>query len=110
MRPRASSHDFASNNNTGISIGEAWREPLKPCEIERGQRLGALLREARGSASIGAMAATAGMSVETLRKIETGRISTPSFFTVAALADVLGLSLDDVAEFAVPDDTGSQAS
>ncbi len=45
------------------------------------------------------MAVAAGMSVETLRKIETGRISTPSFFTVVALADVLGLSLDDVAEF-----------
>jgi transcriptional regulator with XRE-family HTH domain len=75
------------------------RVPLTPGEVERGHRLGALLREARGSASIGAVAVAAGMSVETLRKIETGRISTPSFFTVVALADVLGLSLDDVAEF-----------
>ena len=33
---------------------------------------------------------------ETLRKIETGRIATPAFFTVAALAAALGLSLEDV--------------
>ncbi len=38
----------------------------------------------------------AGVSPETLRKIETGRVATPAFPTVAAIADVLGLSLDDV--------------
>ena len=38
----------------------------------------------------------AGVSPETLRKIETGRVATPSFPTVAALADVLELSLDEV--------------
>ena len=38
----------------------------------------------------------AGISPETLRKIETGRITTPAFSTVAAIADVLRLSLDDV--------------
>lgn len=36
------------------------------------------------------------VSPETLRKIETGRVATPAFSTVAALADVLGLSLDAV--------------
>jgi transcriptional regulator with XRE-family HTH domain len=71
------------------------REPLKPWEIERGRRLGALLRAARGPASLGDVASAAGISVETLRKIETGRIPTPAFFTVVALARVLGLSLDD---------------
>lgn len=35
----------------------------------------------------------AGVPVETLRKIETGRIATPAFFTVAALGSVLGLDL-----------------
>jgi hypothetical protein len=35
--------------------------------------------------------------VETLRKIESGRIPTPAFFTVAALAATLGLRLEDVA-------------
>lgn len=43
------------------------------------------------------VAALAGMSAETLRKIESGRVPTPAFFTVAALAAVLGLSLDDLA-------------
>ncbi|CAM5715320.1 helix-turn-helix domain-containing protein, partial [Streptomyces canarius] len=42
------------------------------------------------------VAAEAGVSAETLRKIETGRAPTPTFFTVAALARVLGLSMDDL--------------
>jgi transcriptional regulator with XRE-family HTH domain len=71
------------------------RDPLKPWEVERGRRLGAVLRAARGSATLGQVASAAGISVETLRKIETGRIPTPAFFTVVALARVLGLSLDD---------------
>lgn len=41
-------------------------------------------------------ALAAGVSPETLRKIETGRIATPAFSTVAAIADVVGLSLDEV--------------
>jgi len=72
------------------------RDPLKPWEIERGRQLGAILRQARGPASLGEVAVAAGISVETLRKIETGRIPTPAFFTVAALARVLDLSLDDL--------------
>lgn len=42
------------------------------------------------------VAAAAGISVETLRKIERGRIPTPAFFTVAAIAEAVGLSLDEV--------------
>ena len=38
----------------------------------------------------------AGLSPETLRKIETGRVATPAFSTIAAIASVLGLSLDAV--------------
>ena len=34
------------------------------------------------------------VSPETLRKIESGRVATPAFPTIAAIADVLGLSLD----------------
>ncbi len=46
----------------------------------------------------------AGVSPETLRKIETGRVATPAFPTIAAIADVLGLSLDAVwAEISQPD-------
>ena len=36
------------------------------------------------------------VSPETLRKIESGRVATPAFPTIAAIADVLGLSLDAV--------------
>lgn len=42
------------------------------------------------------VAVAAGISPETLRKIETGRVATPAFSTIAAIATVLGLSLDDV--------------
>jgi hypothetical protein len=40
------------------------------------------------------VAAASGVPVETLRKIEAGRIPTPAFFTVAALAAAVGLPLD----------------
>jgi transcriptional regulator with XRE-family HTH domain len=70
------------------------RLPLTPAEVERGQRLGALLRRARGESSMLTTALDAGVSPETLRKIESGRVATPAFSTIAAIADVLGLSLD----------------
>ncbi|MFI6597361.1 helix-turn-helix domain-containing protein [Nonomuraea sp. NPDC050536] len=73
------------------------RPPLSPEERLRGEQLGTLLRHARGERSIVEVAAAAGMSAETLRKIETGRIATPAFFTIAALADVLGVPLDYLA-------------
>ena len=70
------------------------RLPHTAAELERGQHLGALLRRARGERSMLDIALEAGVSPETLRKIETGRVATPSFPTVAAIAAVLGLSLD----------------
>ncbi|CAH0279815.1 hypothetical protein SRABI83_03890 [Arthrobacter sp. Bi83] len=72
------------------------RLPLTFDEVERGQRLGALLRRARGQRSMLDIALNARVSPETLRKIETGRVATPAFPTIAAIADVLGLSLDVV--------------
>jgi transcriptional regulator with XRE-family HTH domain len=72
------------------------RLPLTPDELERGQRLGALLRRARADRSMLDVALEARVSPETLRKIETGRVATPAFQTIAALAHVLGLSLDTV--------------
>jgi len=72
------------------------RVPLTTSERERGERLGRLLRRARGERSMVDVAAMAGISVETLRKIETGRVPTPAFFTVAAVARAVGVSLDDL--------------
>ncbi|MEW2631465.1 helix-turn-helix transcriptional regulator [Streptomyces sp. NPDC048389] len=78
------------------------RTPLTPEERERGERLGRLLRQARGSRSMVEVAAAAGLSAETLRKIETGRAPTPAFFTVAALSATLGLSMDELVVHCAP--------
>ncbi|MFE7243858.1 helix-turn-helix domain-containing protein [Streptomyces sp. NPDC057580] len=73
------------------------RTPLTPWERERRERFGAMLRRARGSRGMAEVAAAAGVSAETLRKIETGRAPTPTFFTIAALAAALHMSLDELA-------------
>lgn len=72
------------------------RMPLSAAEIERGERLGAMLRQARGARTMLDVALDAGVSPETLRKIESGRVATPAFPTIAAIAGVLDLSLDTV--------------
>jgi transcriptional regulator with XRE-family HTH domain len=72
------------------------RLPLTSAEVERGARLGAMLRRARGERSMLEVALDARVSPETLRKIETGRVATPAFPTIASIAAVLGLSLDAV--------------
>ena len=72
------------------------RPMLTAEERARGQRLGAMLRQARGDRSMVEVAARAAVPVETLRKIETGRIPTPAFFTVVALADAVGLNLSSL--------------
>ncbi|MDA3630698.1 helix-turn-helix domain-containing protein [Saccharopolyspora oryzae] len=72
------------------------REPLTEHELRRGELLGQALRDARGERSMVEIAAAAGISTETLRKIEKGRIPTPAFFTVAAVADAVGVSLDEL--------------
>jgi transcriptional regulator with XRE-family HTH domain len=43
------------------------------------------------------VAAAAGVPVETLRKIEAGRVPTPAFFTIVALAGALELAVDSLA-------------
>jgi hypothetical protein len=48
--------------------------------------------------------------VETLRKIETGRIATPAFFTVAALAAAVGLALEDVVVYCTDAEAGQSLS
>jgi len=82
------------------------RLPLTPADVERGQRLGAVLRRARGDRTMLSVALDAGVSPETLRKIEAGRVATPAFSTVAAIAAVLDLSLDAI--WSDVDDRGRQ--
>jgi transcriptional regulator with XRE-family HTH domain len=86
------------------------RPPLSPEERARGERLGTLLREARGPRSMTEIAAASGVPVETLRKIETGRIATPAFFTVAALAASVGLPLEDVVASCAAAEPGNSLS
>jgi transcriptional regulator with XRE-family HTH domain len=72
------------------------RLPHTADEVERGQRLGATLRRARGKRSMLDVALDAGVSPETLRKIESGRVPAPAFPTIAAIATALDLSLDEL--------------
>ncbi len=74
------------------------RLPLTAEQLAAGKRIGEQLRRARGERTLAEVAASAGISPETLRKIETGRLATPAFGTVAALARVLPVSLDELAD------------
>ena len=74
------------------------RLALTEQERERGVALGAALRRARGARPVREVAAAAGVAEETVRKIERGAVPTPALFTVAAMAQVLGLALDDLVQ------------
>ncbi|HEX6342575.1 helix-turn-helix transcriptional regulator [Umezawaea sp.] len=74
------------------------RLPLTSEQLAAGRRLGASLRQARGSRTLADVAQASGISPETLRKIETGRMATPAFTTVAALARTLAVPIDDLAQ------------
>lgn len=80
------------------------RTPLTDSERERGLALGRRLQRARGDQSAAEVALLAGISLDTLRKIERGAIATPAFFTVAALARVLRLDLAELAADLMPSD------
>jgi transcriptional regulator with XRE-family HTH domain len=86
------------------------RPMLSPGERERGRQLGAALRQARGSRSMVEVAAAAGVPVETLRKIEAGRVPTPAFFTVVAIAAALDVPLADLAARVEPPDRSAEAT
>jgi transcriptional regulator with XRE-family HTH domain len=79
------------------------RSPLTPQQLAAGKRLGAYLRQARGDRKPAEVAHAASISPETLRKIETGRLATPAFTTVAALAAVLAIPLEELAAICMPD-------
>ena len=72
------------------------RLALTEHERIRGVALGAALRRARGERPVREVAAAAGVAEETVRKIERGAVPTPALFTVAAIAQVLGVALDDL--------------
>ncbi|GAA4710032.1 hypothetical protein GCM10023263_57170 [Phytohabitans rumicis] len=71
---------------------------MTEAERRRGRALGLALQRARGRRSAAEVALAAGISLDTLRKIERGAIATPAFFTVVALARALRLDLDTLAQ------------
>lgn len=73
------------------------RNPLTPAQVAAGQRLGRALRLARADRSLADVAGAAGISPETLRKIETGRLPSPAFGTVVQLCQTLNIDVDDIA-------------
>ncbi len=86
------------------------RQPLTAGQIAAGQRLGVALRAARGGRSLVDVALAAGISPETLRKIEAGRLPAPAFGTVVGLSRALDIPLTDLADIWLADLPVSQAS
>ncbi|WP_227982425.1 helix-turn-helix domain-containing protein [Nocardia spumae] len=74
------------------------RLPLTAAQVDAGRRLGAHLRAVRGDRDPVAIARAAGISPETLRKIESGRLPSPAFGTVVGLGIALGVPLQELAE------------
>ncbi|MBF9066812.1 helix-turn-helix domain-containing protein [Streptacidiphilus fuscans] len=74
------------------------RIPLTPEQVEAGRRLGTLLREARAGRDPELIARTAGISPETLRKIEAGRMPSPGFGTIVGLCEALHLPIQAAAQ------------
>jgi transcriptional regulator with XRE-family HTH domain len=74
------------------------RVPLSPEQVKAGQRLGTLIRAARAGRDPETIARRAGISPETLRKIEVGRMPSPSFGTVIGLCGALGLPLQEAVD------------
>lgn len=72
------------------------RQPLTPEQIEAGRRLGALLRDARAGRDPAEVAHAAGISPETLRKIETGRLPAPGFGTIVCLSEALNVPMREL--------------
>lgn len=85
------------------------RPPLTAQQLAAGKRLGARLRQARNGRTLADVARAASISPETLRKIETGRMATPAFTTVAALSSVLGVPLQELADVCLAEDALKQA-
>ncbi len=83
------------------------REALTELERARGLALGRALRRARGDLPVRELAVRSGLAEETIRKIERGGVPTPALFTVAAIAAVLQVPLDQLVQDAT---AGSDAA
>lgn len=80
--------------------GPGRRKRADNPHAEGASRLAQRLRQLRERASKTQeeVAAAAGLSVATVRKIETGSVTEPGYFTVLAIASAIGVSLADLTE------------
>jgi transcriptional regulator with XRE-family HTH domain len=86
------------------------RQPLTAEQLAAGRRLGVALRAARGGRGLVEVALAAGISPETLRKIEAGRLPAPAFGTVVCLSQALDVPLSELADIWLAGTPARQAS
>lgn len=74
------------------------RRPLLDEDRRHGRLVGAMLARAKSTDGRSAqqLAEAASLSVDTVRSLVSGRVPTPTFLTVARVAAVLGVSLDEL--------------
>ena len=79
------------------------RSRLTEEDRQHGVQLGAQLGSARGAQGRSAqdLAQAARVSIDAVKRVESGRVPTPSFLIVAKIAAELGLSLDELHRNAV---------
>jgi transcriptional regulator with XRE-family HTH domain len=77
-----------------LAVSRGRRSRAESRHAEQAARLARQLRELRESAGLTQerLAVQAGVAISTVRKIETGVIVEPGYFTVLALMGVLGTS------------------
>ena len=73
-------------------------KPLSRADREHGRRLGLLIAASRRERQQSGpdLARESQVAIDTVRSLESGRVAAPTFLTVARLAGVLGMSLDEM--------------
>jgi ribosome-binding protein aMBF1 (putative translation factor) len=79
-------------------INAMSRKPVSRADREHGRRLGQLIAAGRRERQQSApdLALESRVAIDTVRSLENGRVATPTFLTIARLAGVLGMSLDEM--------------
>ena len=81
-----------------MTVGPGRRKRAASGHAERAAELAERIRNSRRAADMTQqqLASRAGVALSTLRKIETGHITEPGYFTILALASALGISLQEL--------------
>lgn len=81
------------------------RRAASGTDREHGRRLGFLIADRRRERQRSApdLARESSVAIDTVRSLESGRVATPGFLTIARLADALDLSLDELHSQALQD-------